>query len=93
MVIICVSAAEQRHYYKIHPGHAPSIQAQSLDTLTYSQAKKYLQEGHFPVGSMGSKIAAALNYLENGGRKVIITNAASMEDALEGRKGTHIVWV
>ena len=67
--------------------------AQPLDTLTYSQAKKYLQEGHFPEGSMGPKIAAALSYLENGGRRVIITNTASLEDALEGRNGTHIIWV
>ena len=66
--------------------------AQPLDTLTCSQARQYLQQGHFPPGSMGPKITAALNYLENGGRKAIITNAQSLENALDGKDGTHIVW-
>ena len=65
--------------------------AQPLDMLTCSQARLYLQEGHFPAGSMGPKIAAALHYLQNGGRRVIITNAESLEDALEGKDGTHII--
>ena len=67
--------------------------AQPLSNLTYSQAKQYLQEGHFPAGSMGPKISAALHYLEDGGRKAIITNAESLEQALSGKDGTHIVWV
>ena len=67
--------------------------AQPLSNLTYIQAKQYLQEGYFPAGSMAPKISAALNYLESGGRKAIITNAESLEDALEGKNGTHIVWM
>lgn len=66
--------------------------AKALDTITYTQAKQYLLEGHFPAGSMGPKITAALRYLENGGRHVIITNAQGLEAALEGNDGTHIVW-
>ncbi len=66
---------------------------QPLEHLTCSQAKQYMQEGHFPAGSMGPKVSAALHYLENGGRKAIITNAESLENALDGKGGTHMVWV
>ena len=69
-----------------------SKEQEGLSNLTYSQAKQFLRDGHFPPGSMGPKISAALQYLENGGRKVIITNAESLEDALKGKNGTHIVW-
>ncbi len=69
-----------------------SEKQEGLSNLTYSQAKQFLRDGHFPDGSMGPKISAALQYLENGGRKVIITNAESLEDALNGKNGTHMVW-
>ncbi len=64
---------------------------QPLDVITYAQARKYMQEGHFPPGSMGPKISAVLYYLENGGRRAIITNAENLEKALQGKAGTHIV--
>ena len=52
-----------------------------------------LSEGHFPPGSMGPKIASALQYLENGGRKAVITDAAHLPEAHEGKEGTQIVWM
>ena len=64
---------------------------QPLNNLTYSQAIQYLQQGYFPEGSMGPKISAALNFLENGGDRVIITNAESLENAIDGKDGTHII--
>lgn len=66
---------------------------EGLNHLTYSQAKEYLTEGHFPAGSMGPKVESALKYLENGGRRAIITSADSLEEALDGKNGTHIVWM
>ena len=63
-----------------------------LSVVPCSRAKEYLREGHFPPGSMGPKISAVLRYLESGGRRAIITNAASLEKALDGKDGTHIVW-
>jgi carbamate kinase len=66
---------------------------ESLNNLTYSQAKQYLNDGHFPSGSMGPKIESALKYLENGGRRAIITSAENLEEALDGKNGTHIVWM
>ncbi len=64
---------------------------QALDTITVSEAKQYLAEGHFAKGSMEPKIRAILWYLEAGGKKAIVTDPAHIMDALEGKTGTHIV--
>ena len=44
------------------------------------------------TAGFGPKMTAVLRYLENGGRRAIITSAACLENALEGKDGTHIVW-
>jgi carbamate kinase len=62
-----------------------------LDKITVSEAKKYLNEGHFPAGSMGPKIQASINFLERGGKKVIITSIDKALDALLGKAGTEII--
>ena len=62
-----------------------------LDVLTTNEAKKYLDEGHFPKGSMGPKIEAAITFLENGGKRAIITSVDKMSEAIEGHTGTEIV--
>ena len=62
-----------------------------LDKLTVAEAKKYLAEGQFPVGSMGPKIEAAIDFLEHGGKEVIITQPFLLEEAIAGRNGTHLV--
>ncbi len=64
---------------------------QSLDTLTVADAEKYLAEGQFPAGSMGPKIEAALDFLKNGGKKVIITQPHLLEEAIAGKNGTHMI--
>ena len=62
-----------------------------LDRLTVAEAKKYLAEGQFPAGSMGPKIEAAIDFLEHGGKEVIITQPHLLEEAIAGRNGTHLV--
>ncbi len=61
-----------------------------LSQLTVAQAKKYLEDGHFPPGSMGPKIEAALAYLKEVDKKVIITSPESLLGALDGKDGTTI---
>jgi len=61
-----------------------------LDNITLSEARKYFEEGHFPPGNMGPKIEGIITYLENDGKKAIITNPESIELALQGKAGTHI---
>jgi carbamate kinase len=63
-----------------------------LDKLTTEEAKKYLKEGHFPPGSMGPKIEAAIQFVESGGREVIITSIPKAHDAVKKKvAGTRIV--
>jgi len=60
-----------------------------LDRISVAEAKKFLQEGHFPPGSMGPKIEAVINFLEKGGKQAIITSIEKINDGLEGRAGTQ----
>lgn len=63
----------------------------SLERLSAAEARRYLRGGHFPPGSMGPKIEAALGYLERGGPLVIITSPECTAEALHGLAGTRIV--
>ena len=65
-------------------------QAQPLSHLTAGEAKQLLDAGEFPAGSMGPKIEAALAFLADGGRRVLITNPGSILRGLEGGSGTWI---
>jgi carbamate kinase len=65
---------------------------QKLDTITIDEAKQYMAEGHFGAGSMGPKIAAAINFIEAGGKEVLITTAGNVCTALNSRcGGTYII--
>jgi carbamate kinase len=61
-----------------------------LDRLSVSEARKYLLEGHFPPGSMGPKIEAAIRFVEGGGERAYITSLEKAAEALEGLAGTEI---
>lgn len=62
----------------------------ALDRITVSEAKQYMAEGHFAAGSMGPKVEAAIDFIENGGKHVIITQPHLLADAIAGKNGTHI---
>ncbi len=62
-----------------------------LDRVTLTEARRYLEAGEFPEGSMGPKVRAAIEFVERGGREVIITSQEHLEAALAGQTGTHIV--
>jgi carbamate kinase len=40
---------------------------------------------------MGPKVEAVCGFLERGGKRAIITNPETLEDALRGRGGTHVI--
>ncbi|MBF0505744.1 MAG: carbamate kinase [Nitrospirae bacterium] len=61
-----------------------------LGDTCLADIKRYYSEGQFPEGSMGPKIEAAIQFLESGGREVIITSPELIEDAMDGRAGTRI---
>jgi carbamate kinase len=64
---------------------------QDIDRMTVADARMFLAEGQFAPGSMKPKIEAAVDFLEHGGQRVIITRPHLLETALRGDNGTHIV--
>ena len=65
--------------------------ARPLKVINLNQAERMLADGQFPPGSMGPKIAAAIEYIRGGGKEVLITSANKLRAALIGRSGTRIV--
>ncbi|MFH1009757.1 MAG: carbamate kinase [bacterium] len=62
-----------------------------LNRITVSEAKAFASQGHFPAGSMGPKIEAAITFLESGGERVVICALENLPLALDGKAGTLIV--
>lgn len=71
--------------------HFGTDQEQQLDRVTLREIRKLQAEGHFPPGSMGPKIDAAIRFLDGGGERVIIGHIDQAMDALNGVTGTRIV--
>ena len=61
-----------------------------LECATAEDLSRYAADGHFPSGSMGPKIQAAIEFVRGGGREVVITSPAKIRDALQGEGGTRI---
>ena len=61
---------------------------QKINFLSIFKAQSYLREGEFPKGSMGPKVEAIVEFLENGGAAGLITRASSLTAAMAGRTGT-----
>ncbi len=62
-----------------------------ISEIKLTEAQRLYDEGHFPAGSMGPKIKAAMKFIQEGGRQVIITSFANAATALKGEAGTRIV--
>ena len=63
----------------------------ALDQVTLAELKQYVTQNHFAPGSMLPKVQAVIQFLERGGKKAIITNPESLEEAVAGKTGTHII--
>lgn len=61
-----------------------------LDDVTLDELRAYRDAAHFPPGSMGPKIDAAIRFLEGGGRRAIIGHLDKAVAALRGESGTHV---
>jgi carbamate kinase len=62
-----------------------------LRTVNIEEASRYMEEGHFPPGSMRPKIEAAIRFLQGGGKRTLITSIETIEEAVAGKAGTEIV--
>ncbi len=69
--------------------------AREITEMTADEARAHAQDGQFPEGSMGPKVRAAVDFLDEGGGTAVITDAARVRASLEpgpsGETGTRIV--
>lgn len=62
-----------------------------IPVMNVEEARKHYDEGQFPSGSMGPKIDASIDYINGGGKEVLITSASHLKAALINRSGTRII--
>jgi carbamate kinase len=61
---------------------------QIKEFLNYADTLKYLNEGQFAKGSMAPKIQSCIKFIEQGGKKSVITEAFKLADKKYGSKIT-----
>jgi carbamate kinase len=69
-------------------------ESKGVDLINVPELEKLLEKGAFGYklkGSMGPKLKAAIRFIKDGGKKVIITRPELAAAALEGKAGTTIV--
>jgi carbamate kinase len=64
--------------------------ARPLRHLTSAEARALLAAGEFPEGSMGPKVQAACEFVENGGPRAVITSLDKAAEAVAGGAGTEV---
>lgn len=62
-----------------------------LERATLAEIRRHRDDGQFPPGSMGPKIDAAIQFLEGGGKRVLIGRLEDAVPMLRGETGTQIV--
>ncbi|MBO5259904.1 MAG: carbamate kinase [Agathobacter sp.] len=68
-----------------------TAEEKALDTMTVSQAQKYLEAGEFAPGTMGPKIEAAIEFIgDSAMRSVLITKLNKDTKEITGGMGTLI---
>lgn len=82
LVILTGVACAYRHF------GAP--EQQPIGRVSVEEARGLLEEGHFAPGSMGPKVAAAIQFASRPGRKAIICDPPSLSEALLGVAGTVV---
>ena len=62
-----------------------------LGKVSLADMKRYIEEGHFPAGSMGPKVDAVVQFFEATGNRGIIASLENIESAIQDQAGTEIV--
>jgi carbamate kinase len=70
--------------------HYGTPKQKHLRKVTTEEALGYLEAGHFPPGSMGPKVEAAVKFIKKAGKRALITSIDKIEEAVAGRAGTEI---
>ncbi len=64
--------------------HFGTPQAVDLGRVTVAALRGYAVEGHFASGSMAPKVEAACRFVEQGGRRCVITDLSHIVEAVTG---------
>jgi len=73
----------------VYTGYGTEAQ-RAIERATVTEIKELYKLGEFPAGSMGPKIEAAIDFLQTGGREVIISEPTMLLEACNNGAGTHI---
>lgn len=65
-------------------------QARPLGRVSTEELRTYAADGHFSSGSMGPKVEAALQFVESGGGRAVITSLDRITEAVTGGAGTRV---
>jgi carbamate kinase len=66
--------------------------ARGLGIVPAGELRRLAADGHFPAGTMGPKVEAALRFVGARGSEAIVTSPDRLVSALEGHdEGTHVV--
>lgn len=62
----------------------------ALTNVTINELKQYIDEGQFAAGSMLPKVRAVIDFVENTGKKAVITSLKNVDKLIAGGTGTVI---
>lgn len=62
----------------------------ALRQVGVDELRRHHADGQFPAGSMGPKVQSAIDFVESGGQRAIITSIGRLPDALAGSAGTVV---
>lgn len=62
-----------------------------LGKVSLAEMEQYVQEGHFPAGSMGPKVESMIEFFKATGNRGVICHLADIEKAVAGEAGTEII--
>ncbi len=71
--------------------HWGSPDQRLLKKVPLDEMEQYIQEGHFPAGSMGPKVESIRQFFSNTGNRGIICKLEDIEKAIGGKAGTEII--
>ena len=67
-----------------------TAEAEAIHTVTLEAMREIAAAGHFASGSMGPKVAAAMQFVDQGGQRSVITSLENIEESITGNFGTVI---
>ncbi|MDP9184259.1 MAG: carbamate kinase [Actinomycetota bacterium] len=68
-----------------------SMMPEDIERMDAQEARRLLKRGEFGGGSMGPKVEAAVQFVEDGGTRAVIADLTEAREALAGTAGTEVV--